>query len=190
MTIPFVFTSNGDGFTFHNRIDATEAVIGMGAFPSPDVLWAAYKTQQQINTQQEQVVMEPYYYDRDGKEPRYYQLNAINMAVDVITRGQNRILLVMATGTGKTYTAFQIIWRLWKSGVKKRILFLADRNALIDQTHNNDFAPFRDKMTIIRNRKVDKSYEVFLALYQGLTGEDDKDIFKQFRALYKPNNII
>ena len=95
-------------------------------------------------------------------------------------RGQNRILLVMATGTGKTFTAFQIIWRLWKAGVKKRILFLADRNALIDQTYSNDFSPFKDKMTIVRNRKVDKSYEIFLALYQGLTEEGDKEIFKQF----------
>jgi type I restriction enzyme R subunit len=124
--------------------------------------------------------MQPYYTDRENKAPRYYQLNAINSTVDAIIREQNRVLLVMATGTGKTYTAFQIIWKLWKAGVKKRILFLADRNALIDQTYINDFAPFKDKMTIIRNRKIDKSYEIYLALYQGLTGEGDKDVFKQF----------
>jgi type I restriction enzyme R subunit len=120
--------------------------------------------------------------EREDKTPRYYQLNAINLTVDAITKGQDRVLLVMATGTGKTYTAFQIIWRLWKAGIKKRILFLADRNALIDQTYTNDFAPFKDKMTIIRDRKVDKSYEIYLALYQGLTGEGDKDIFKQFSS--------
>jgi type I restriction enzyme R subunit len=180
MMIPFVFTSNGDGFAFHNRMDATEAIINMEGFPSPDVLWGIYKTHKHVNDQQEQLAMQPYHLDRDGKEPRYYQLNAINLTVDAITREQNRVLLVMATGTGKTYTAFQIIWRLWKAGAKKRILFLADRNALIDQTYTNDFAPFKDKMTIIRNRKVDKSYEIYLALYQGLTGEGDKDIFKQF----------
>jgi len=180
MMIPFALTSNGDGFTFHNRMEATETVIRMNEFPSPDALWSIHKTHTHINDHQEQLAMQPYYIARDGKEPRYYQLNAINLTVDAITRGQNRVLLVMATGTGKTYTAFQIIWRLWKAGVKKRILFLADRNALIDQIYTNDFAPFKDKMTIIRNRKVDKSYEIYLALYQGLTGEGDKDIFKQF----------
>lgn len=180
MKIPFVFTSNGDGFTFHDRNAGTETVIGINDFPSPDELWSAYKAHMQINEQQEQIVMQPYYTDRENKAPRYYQLNAINSTVDAIIREQNRVLLVMATGTGKTYTAFQIIWKLWKAGVKKRILFLADRNALIDQTYINDFAPFKDKMTIIRNRKIDKSYEIYLALYQGLTGEGDKDVFKQF----------
>lgn len=180
LRIPFVFTSNGDGFTFRNRIDSSEKVIALHEFPSPDVLWAMYKQNEGIDEQQEKIVMQPYYVEREDKQPRYYQFNAINMTVDAVIKGQNRALLVMATGTGKTYTAFQIIWRLWKAGVKKRILFLADRNALIDQTYVNDFAPFKDKMTIIRNRKIDKSYEIYLALYQGLTGEDDKEVFKQF----------
>ena len=180
LRIPFVFTSNGDGFTFRNRIDSSEKIIELTEFPSPDTLWDIYKRNEGIDEQQEQVVMQPYYVERPDKQPRYYQFNAINMTVDAVIKGQDRALLVMATGTGKTYTAFQIIWRLWKAGVKKRILFLADRNALIDQTYVNDFAPFKDKMTIIRNRKIDKSYEIYLALYQGLTGEGDKDVFKQF----------
>lgn len=180
MMIPFVFTSNGDGFTFHNRIDSSENIINLDEFPSPEILWAAYKQTKKIDDNQEQIIAQPYYMEREDKPPRYYQLNAINLTVDAVTRGQNRVLLVMATGTGKTYTAFQIIWRLWKAGVKKRILFLADRNALIDQTYVNDFAPFKDKMTIIRNRKIDKSYEIYLALYQGLTGDGDKNVFKQF----------
>jgi len=183
MMVPFVFTSNGDGFVFHNRNAAhgvKEQFMGLDEFPSPDTLWQMYKENMGWDELQEKVAVHPYFTEREDKMPRYYQLNAINMTVNAVMKGQNRILLVMATGTGKTYTAFQIIWRLWKAGVKKRILFLADRNALIDQTYSNDFAPFKDKMTIIRNRKVDKSYEIYLALYQGLTGEGEKDIFRQF----------
>lgn len=180
MMIPFVFTSNGDGFTFRNRIDSSERVIGLGEFPSPELLWHVHKQNAGMDDQQEKVTIQPYYSEREDKAPRYYQLNAINLTVDAIMGGQDRALLVMATGTGKTYTAFQIIWRLWKAGVKERILFLADRNALIEQTYVNDFAPFKDKMTIIRNRKIDKSYEIYLALYQGLTGDGDKEVFKQF----------
>lgn len=180
MLIPFVFTSNGDGFIFHNRQDSSEKVIGLSEFPAPEVLWRAFKAHKGIDIEREKIIMQPYFAEREDKAPYYYQTNAVNITVDAIMCGQNRILLVMATGTGKTYTAFQIIWRLWKAGVKKRILFLADRNALIDQTYAKDFAPFKDKMTIIRNRRIDKSYEIYLALYQGLTGEDDKDVFRQF----------
>ncbi|MCL2840930.1 MAG: DEAD/DEAH box helicase family protein [Defluviitaleaceae bacterium] len=180
MNIPFVFTSNGDGFTFRNKQDASEIIIGLDEFPSPDTLWQMVKKHNIIDDSQEKVAIQPYYTENENKHPRYYQLNAINLTVDAVMKGQNRMLLVMATGTGKTYTAFQIIWRLWKAGIKKRILFLADRNALVDQTYANDFAPFKDKMTIVRNRKVDPSYEIYLALYQGLTGDDDKDVFKQF----------
>lgn len=183
LMVPFVFTSNGDGFTFHNRMATTkdkEQFISLDKFPAPEQLWQMYKTNKGLTEQQEAVVEEPYYTEREEKAPRYYQRNAINLTVEAIARGQKRILLVMATGTGKTFTAFQIIWRLWKAGVKKRILYLADRNALIDQTYVNDFSPFKDKMTIVRNRKVDKSYEIYLALYQGLTGEGDKEIFRQF----------
>jgi type I restriction enzyme R subunit len=180
---PFVFSSNGDGFVFHNRLavdTAKEKNLLLSDFPSPDLLWTLYKQAENIDEQREKIISEPYFMERSDKTPRYYQLNAINLTVDAVTKGQNRVLLVMATGTGKTYTAFQIIWRLWKAGVKKRILFLADRNALVDQTYTNDFAPFKDKMTIIRNREIDKSYEIYLALYQGLTGEADKDVFRQF----------
>ncbi len=183
LMIPFVFTSNGDAFTFHNRMitdGEKEQALALEAFPSPSVLWKMYKEHTGLTTEQEAIVEEPYYTDREDRVPYYYQRNAINLTIDAVMRNQNRILLVMATGTGKTFTAFQIIWRLWKSGVKTRILFLADRNALIDQTYSNDFSPFGDKMTIVRNCKVDKSYEIFLALYQGLTGEGDKEIFKQF----------
>jgi type I restriction enzyme R subunit len=112
---------------------------------------------------------------------RYYQVNAVNKTIEAIARGQNRILLVMATGTGKTYTAFQIIWRLWKAGAKKRILFLADRNILVDQTKNKDFKPFGQHMTKISKRMIDKSYEIYLSLYQAVTGsEEEKNIYKQF----------
>ena len=118
---------------------------------------------------------------RMGKQPRYYQMVAINRTVEAVAKGQNRILLVMATGTGKTLTAFQIIWRLWKSGVKKRILFLADRNILLDQAKTGDFRYFGDKMTIVRHHKVEKQYEIYLALYQGLTGQTEvNNIYKQF----------
>lgn len=183
LMVPFVFSSNGDGFVFHNRLeenDEKEVILSNDNFPSPQELWQRYKNLTGVNEQQERLIEQPYYVEREEKTPRYYQLCAINSAVNAIAKGQNRLLLVMATGTGKTYTAFQIIWRLWKAGAKKRILFLADRNALIDQTYTNDFAPFKDKMTIIRHRKVDKSYEIYLALYQGLTGEGDKEVFKQF----------
>lgn len=185
LLVPFVFTSNGDGFTFHNRMEDTddkEYFISLNKFPTPEQLWAMYKTGAGLTDQQEAVIEQPYYTEREEKTPRYYQRNAINLTVEAIARNQKRILLVMATGTGKTFTAFQIIWRLWKARVKRRILYLADRNALIDQTYVNDFSPFKDKMTIVRNRKVDKSYEIYLALYQGLTGEGDKEIFKQFSS--------
>jgi type I restriction enzyme R subunit len=180
LIVPFVFTSNGDGFTFHNRMNQKEQFVSLSAFPPAAKLWSMYKTGSGLTDRQEAVVTEPYYTGREDKIPRYYQLNAVNLTVNAIAKGQNRILLVMATGTGKTFTAFQIIWRLWKAKVKKRILYLADRNALIEQTFANDFSPFGDKMSIIRNREVNKAYEIYLALYQGLTGEGDKEIFKQF----------
>jgi type I restriction enzyme R subunit len=142
---------------------------------------ARYCAWKGITPASEAIVTQDYYTDGSGKAPRYYQANAINRVVEAVARGQNRILLVMATGTGKTYTAFQIIWRLWKAGVKKRILFLADRNILVDQTKTNDFKPFGGAMTKITNRKVDKSFEIYLALYQAITGTDEEsDLFRQF----------
>lgn len=189
LDIPFVFSSNGDGFLFHDKTVTTdiEKELTLDQFPSPSELWLKYCQYKGITTpEQKKVVEQDYFIDGSGRSPRYYQQNAVNRAVEAIARGQNRILLVMATGTGKTYTAFQIIHRLWKSGAKKRILFLADRTALIDQTRRGDFKHFGESMTVVEHRKVDKAYEVYLALYQGLTsgeGEEDentKNIYKQF----------
>jgi type I restriction enzyme, R subunit len=192
LDIPFVFSSNGDGFLFHNRMandanlpddqERIETELSNDSFPSPGELWEKYKIVKGINTPQaEKIVSQDYYFDGTGRNPRYYQQIAINRTVVAIANGQNRILLVMATGTGKTYTAFQIIHRLWKAGAKKRILFLADRNALIDQTRRGDFKHFKDKMTVVKHRQIDKSYEIYLALYQGLSGsEEEANVYKQF----------
>ena len=187
LDIPVVFSSNGDEFyeqdkTLSNGV--VERKISLNNFPTPDELWERYKKYKKIETQEEEkIISQDYFFDAQGRFPRYYQQIAINRTVEAIAKGQNRILLVMATGTGKTYTAFQIIHRLWKSGAKKRILFLADRNALIDQTKKGDFRHFKDKMTVIRKKHIDKSYEIYLALYQGLTNYDeDKDAYKEFSS--------
>lgn len=141
-----------------------------------------YVEQNCIGPAQSKIIDEPYYVDNPNKQPRYYQINAINRTVEAIAAGQDRVLLVMATGTGKTYTAFQIIWRLWNAGIKKRILFLVDRTALISQTFTNDFTPFKDKMTWVTKQNFDTAHEIYLGLYQGLTGEDEdaNSLFKQF----------
>ena len=182
--VPFVFSSNGDGFLFHDRTGQgakVEQQLSLDEFPSPEELWRRYCAWKGITSESEPVVAQDYYSDGSGKAPRYYQVNAINRVVEAVAKGRDRILLVMATGTGKTYTAFQIIWRLWKAGVKKRILFLADRNILVDQTKTNDFKPFGGAMTKITNRKVDKSFEIYLALYQAISGSEEKeDLFRQF----------
>ncbi|UPL50217.1 EcoAI/FtnUII family type I restriction enzme subunit R [Hymenobacter sublimis] len=185
LDIPFVFSSNGDGFLFHDRTAENgiiETELALEDFPSPAVLWARYKQVKGLTSPvATKLAEQEYYLDGSGRRPRYYQQIAINRTVEAIAKGQNRILLVMATGTGKTYTAFQIVHRLWKSGVKKRILFLADRNALIDQTRKGDFKHFKDKMHIVEKHQVEKSYEIYLALYQGLTGtEAERNIYKQF----------
>lgn len=204
--IPFVFSSNGDGFVFHDRTgqsSPTEANLGLDAFPSPADLWARYRAWKGLGAEAEQIVLQDYYDDGSGKAPRYYQVNAVNTAMEAIAKGKNRLLLVMATGTGKTYTAFQIIWRLWKGGRKKRILFLADRNVLIDQTMVNDFRPFGGVMAklsaksstiekadgtvtdlttaIDTGRTINKSYEVYLGLYQAITGPEERQkLFREF----------
>ena len=182
--VPFAFSSNGDGFLFHDGTvtdGEVERELPLNEFPTPDELWQRYCQWKGIAEKELPIVTQDYHSDGSDKTPRYYQLNAINNTIEAIAKGQNRILLVMATGTGKTYTAFQIIWRLWKARQKKRILFLADRNILVDQTKTNDFKPFGQAMTKIKNRQVDKSFEVYLALYQGITGlEEDKKIYKQF----------
>ena len=185
LDIPCVFSSNGDGFLFHDRTATDgniETEIGIDDFPTPEQLWEKYKKYKGITTPTaEKIASQDYYFDGTNRKPRYYQQIAVNRTVEAIAKGQNRIILVMATGTGKTYTAFQIIHRLWKSGAKKRILFLADRNSLIDQTRRGDFKHFKDKMTVVKHRQIDKSYEIYLALYQGLSGtDDDANVYKQF----------
>ena len=158
-----------------------EREIPLDRFPTPGELWARYCAAKGYTAAQETVTTQDYYFDISGKSPRYYQLVAINRTVEAIARGENRILLVMATGTGKTYTAFQIIWRLWKSGARKRILFLVDRNILADQTKINDFKPFGKAMTKITHRTADKAFEIYLSLYQAVTGtEEEQNIYKQF----------
>ncbi|MBC8458924.1 MAG: DEAD/DEAH box helicase family protein [Deltaproteobacteria bacterium] len=184
LDVPFVYSSNGDAFLEHDRTKSTgkiENEMPLENFPSPADLWQRYRTFKGIDDKVNAVVNQEYHDDGSGKTPRYYQQIAINRTIEAIAKGENRILLVMATGTGKTYTAFQIIWRLWKSKTKKRILFLADRNILVDQTRTNDFKPFGSAMTKISKRQVDKSYEIYLSLYQAVTGsEEEKNIYKQF----------
>lgn len=184
LDIPFVFSSNGDGFLFHDKTglaNETERELGMEEFPNPEELWPLYRRWKGLDEENRAPIAKPFYKDDSEKEPRYYQEVAVNRTIDAIIRGQNRILLVMATGTGKTYTAFQIIWLLWKQKIKKRILFLVDRNILADQAKINDFKPFGQAMTKISNRMIDKSYEVYLALYQAVSGnEEDMNIYKEF----------
>lgn len=204
--IPFVFSSNGDGFVFHDRTGMSaerESSLALNEFPSPSELWAHYQQWKGLSDAESEVALQEYFDDGSGKTPRYYQVNAVNATVEAIAKGQNRILMVMATGTGKTYTAFQIIWRLWKAGKKKRILFLADRNVLIDQTMVNDFRPFAGNMAKLstrsktieradgtstdltlaldRHRRIDTSYEIYLGLYQAITGPDESQkLYKEF----------
>lgn len=183
LEVPSAFSSNGDAFASHNKVpnagEDIETEFLLDQFPPPTELWRRYKEFRGIADEDESLVLEPYHEDYSGKEPRYYQVDAINRTIEAIAKDQRRVLLVMATGTGKTYTTFQIIWRLWKAGEAKRILFLADRNVLVDQTLVNDFKPFGSVMTKVRNRKIDPSYEIHLGLYQALTGPDESDkIFK------------
>jgi type I restriction enzyme R subunit len=207
LDIPFVFSSNGDAFLFQDRTGhaaKTETELTLDAFPTPAKLWESYRDWKGLAPAEEEIVLQDYHEDSTGKEPRYYQQIAINKTIEAIAKGRDRILLVMATGTGKTYTAFQIIWRLWKAGRRKRILFLADRNVLVDQTMVNDFRPFGAAMaklstsskTIEREdgtevqiptaidkklRRIDTSYEIYLALYQAITGPEERQ--KLFREL-------
>ena len=196
LNVPFVFSSNGDGFVFHDRTGAStprETDLALDGFPPPAALWARYRAWKGLTPEAEEIVLQDYHDDGGGKAPRYYQTNAVNAAIEAIAKGQDRILLVMATGTGKTYTAFQIIWRLWKAGHRKRILFLADRNVLVDQTMVNDFRPFGGAMaklssqtkTIQRDAsgvlRIDTAYEVYLGLYQAITGPEERQkIYREF----------
>lgn len=184
LDIPCVFSSNGDGFYFHDKTATDgqiEKELSLDEFPSPETLWEKYKIYKGIESNEvEEVASQEYFQDESGRSPRYYQQIAINRTVEAVAKKQDRILLVMATGTGKTYTAFQIIYRLWKSGAKKRILFLADRTALIDQTARGDFRHFKDAMTIIKHKQIDTAYNIYLALYQGLSDSKSTDAYKQF----------
>ncbi len=184
LDVPFAYSSNGDAFLEHDRTVKSGPVtreLPLDQFPSADELWVRYCAAKGYSASQTVIATQDYYDHGSKKSPRYYQLIAINRTVDAIARGVDRILLVMATGTGKTYTAFQIIWRLWKSGTKKRILFLVDRNILADQTKTNDFKPFGQAMTKITNRTVDKAFEIYLCLYQAVTGtEAEQNIYTQF----------
>lgn len=182
---PFAISSNGEGFLLHDRTGLTHPVereISLAEFPSFAGLWPLYQQWKGLaQPEAVKLVEQPFHSDGSGKEPRYYQRVAINRSIEAIAKGQQRILLVMATGTGKTYTAFQIIWRLWKAKAKKRILFLADRNILVDQTMQQDFAPFGEVMHKVTNREVKKNYEIYLALYQAVTGREEwKQIYRQF----------
>lgn len=182
---PFAISSNGEGFLLHDRTGLTQPIVrelALTEFPTPDELWALYQQWSGLTESKSvKLVEQPYYSDGSGKEARYYQRVAINRTIEAIAKGQQRVLLVMATGTGKTYTAFQIIWKLWKAKARKRILFLADRNILVDQTMQQDFAPFGEVMHKITNREVKKNYEIYLALYQAVTGKEEwKQIYRQF----------
>lgn len=182
---PFAISSNGEGFLIHDRTGITQPVereLQLSEFPSLDNLWPLYQQWKGLAAPEAiKLIEQPFYTDGSGREARYYQRVAINRAIEAIAKGQQRVLLVMATGTGKTYTAFQIIWRLWKAKTKKRILFLADRNILVDQTMQQDFAPFGEVMHKVTNREIKKNYEIYLALYQAVTGKEEwKQIYRQF----------
>jgi type I restriction enzyme R subunit len=184
---PFAISSNGNAFLLHDRtglITPTEREVSVDGFPTHGELWALFQRWNGLTEPTAvALVAQPFYTDGSGKQPRYYQRVAINRAIEAIAKGQQRILLVMATGTGKTYTAFQIIWRLWKAKAKKRILFLADRNILVDQTIQQDFAPFGEVMHKVTNREAKRNYEIYLALYQAVTGREEwKQIYRQFPA--------
>ena len=181
LDIPFAYSTNGKAFLEHDFITGKEQEISMDEFPSPEDLWYRYKVGKNITEDEEKIINEPYYYAPGTNKPRYYQRIAINRTCEAIARNQKRILLVMATGTGKTFTAFQIIHRLRQSGLKRKILYLADRNMLIDQTMSQDFQPFNNVMTKIENRKMDSSFEIYMALYQQLTDGQGTDIFTQFQ---------
>ncbi|MDO8622901.1 MAG: DEAD/DEAH box helicase family protein [archaeon] len=181
LDIPFVFSSNGDGFIFHDRETGKEINLSLDNFPTPKELWEKYKEYKGITEKIEDTITSDYFYEPGFKQPRYYQKIAVNRTIEAIAKGQKRALLIMATGTGKTYVAFQTIWRLRTAGIAKRVLYLADRNILIDQPKNNDLKPLSKVITKISKRKADPSYEVYLALYQAVSGEEDiKNIYKQF----------
>lgn len=192
LDVPFAYSSNGDGFREHDFLTGAERDIKLADFPTPDELYARYKKGANagngLNSEEEAIIQQPYYSSQNTYPPRYYQRIAVNRTLDAIARGQDRILLVMATGTGKTYTAFQIVYRLLKSGMKKKILYLADRNILVDQSIQQDFSPLEKVTHKINVSKDDKasitSYEVYFSLYQQLVGDDDVEHYSE---LFQPD---
>ncbi|MBQ9933223.1 MAG: DEAD/DEAH box helicase family protein [Ruminiclostridium sp.] len=188
LDLPFAYSSNGDGFAEHDFLTGTEREFGLDEFPTEDELIARFKQESNMTPQQETVIEQPYYSSQTTYPPRYYQRIAINRTVDAIARGRDRLLLVMATGTGKTYTAFQIVYRMLQTGLKRKILYLADRNILVDQSIQQDFAPLEKVIHKINVAKDDPttitSHEVYFSLYQQLVGDDDKE---HFRDLFSPD---
>lgn len=180
--IPFAYSSNGHGFIEHDFLTGTEREISMAEFPTPDELWNRYIAYKNYNANQINIITTPDYFDPMTKMvPRYYQRIAIDTTVQKVAEGRNRLLLVSATGTGKTFIAFQIVWKLVKAGVVSRVLYLADRNILIDQTQQQDFKPFGKTMTKIQGKKMDSAYEIYMGLYQQLAGDAGEEPFRQFK---------
>lgn len=188
LDVRFVYTSNGDGFLFYDMKTGEQRRLELDEFPSPDELYQLqYGDETKQNDNYKKILDTPYYFGEESFSPRYYQRIAINRTVEAIARGNDRVLLVMATGTGKTYMAFQIIWRLWKSGLKKRILYLADRNILVDQTIIGDFKPFKNNMTKIVRKNMNTSYEIYLSLYQQLSESDTEDSLALLKESFNPD---
>ncbi len=182
LDVPFAYSTNGKGFLERDMLTGIERELKMNELPSHDELVARYSTARNLTPIQQEVIQQPYHFNVfKSMKPRYYQRIAIDRTLAAVAEGQNRILLVMATGTGKTYTAFQIIWRLKQLGLKKRILFLADRNILIDQTIQNDFKPFEKVITKVQGKELDSSYEIYMSLYQQMAGESGEEPFRQFK---------
>ncbi|MCG3841625.1 DEAD/DEAH box helicase family protein [Psychrobacter sp. Ps1] len=182
LDVPFAYSTNGKGFLEHDMLTGSERELKMSEFPTHDALFERYSAVKDLNVTQQEVIRQPYYFDSFKRmKPRYYQRIAIDRTLEAVTGGQNRILLVMATGTGKTYTAFQIIWRLKQLGLKKKVLYLADRNILIDQTIQNDFKPFEKVITKVQGRELDSAYEIYMSLYQQMAGEAEEEPFRQFK---------
>lgn len=189
LDVPFAYSSNGNGFLEHDMLTGIEKELGISEFPTSEELWLRYKDLNSIDDDIEQVIETGYHFREGGNKPRYYQRIAINRTVEYVARikkdnsSKKRAMLVMATGTGKTYTAFQIIHRLYESNLVKKVLYLADRNILIDQTILDDFAPFKNKniITKVEKKTLDSAYDIFMSLYQQLSGEDDFEAFKQFK---------